>query len=54
MTQTETITEQIDSLEERIRKIEWKVEKIRNANQDLKIEVKVLEEYILQDRALAK
>jgi len=43
----ETLGEQMDNLNERMKKIDQKLDRIYKVNQDLKIEVKVLEEYIL-------
>ena len=43
----ETLGEQIASLNDRMRTIDEKLDRIYKVNQDLKIEVKVLEEYIL-------
>lgn len=43
----ETLGEQMDNLHERMKKIDQKLDRIYKVNQDLKIEVKVLEEYIL-------
>lgn len=43
----ETLGEQMDNLNDRMKKIDQKLDRIYKVNQDLKIEVKVLEEYIL-------